>query len=467
MATISHPTSFMPTRRRRPSAATLEGKIVFPEHAAYDQATLAWNVAIAQRPAAVVLPESSQDVAAAMLFAREHGLRVTAQGTGHNPGPLGGLEDIVLVKTERMRRVHIDPHAQVARVEAGVLWQELVEAAARHGLGAVQGSSPDVGVIGYTIGGGASFMSRKYGLSANRVRAVELVSADGELVRATRENEPDLFWALRGGGGSFGVVTAIELELFPISGIYAGILWYPIERAGEVLHAWRELTHSPLPDDLTTVGRILHFPPIPDIPEPVRGQSFATVEAYHVGDPAIADQLLGPLRALGPVNDTIEMISMPALSGVHMDPDHPAPNAGDGLMLGELPPQAVDEWVAVAGADTKFPLLSVQLRHLEGEFARARPENGALASLDAKYAMYANGVAATPELATAIRGQVEEVKRTFTPYAARHMYLNFAETNRPANTFWSEHAYRRLQRIKAAVDPNDVIRANHPIAPAR
>jgi hypothetical protein len=293
------------------------------------------------------------------------------------------------------------------------------------------------------------------------------VTAEGHLTRADRENDPDLFWALRGGGGSFGVVTAIELELLPISGIYAGILWYPVDRAGEVLHAWRELTHGPLPDELTTVGRILHFPPIAEVPEPVRGQSIATVEAYHVGERAVAGQLLAPLRELGPLNDTIETISMPALSGVHMDPDHPAPNGGDGLMLAELPPQAIDEWVAVAGANTRFPLLSVQLRHLEGEFARPRPENGALASIEAKYAMYANGVAATPELATAIHAQVTEVKRTFAPYAARHMYLNFAETNRPAHTFWTEHAYRRLQRIKAAVDPDDFIRANHPIPLAR
>ena len=454
---------------QRPSglAKALEGKIVIPHHAAFDRARQAWNLAIDQRPSAVVFPESPEDVATAILFARDYGQQVAAQGTGHNAGPLGSLENTILIKTERMRGVHIDPRARIARVDAGVLWQEVVEAAARHGLGAVQGSSPDVGVVGYTIGGGASFLGRKYGLSASRVRAVELVTADGRLVRADRQHEPDLFWALRGGGGSFGVVTQIELELFPISGIYAGILWYPIERAGEVLHAWRELTHRDVPDQLSTVGRILHFPPIPEIPEPVRGQSFATVEAYHVGNPDEADELLAPLRALGPANDTIATISMPALSTVHMDPDHPVAGGGDGMMIAELPPQAVDDWVAVAGAATEFPLLSVQLRHLEGEFARARPENGALASIDAKYAMYANGAAPTPELEAKVHAQVAKVKRAFHPYAAEHMYLNFAESNRPANTFWTDHAYRRLQRIKATVDPHDVIRANHPIAPAR
>jgi FAD binding domain/Berberine and berberine like len=466
MSTITQPTRFTSIRRRR-LATALEGKILIPEHGGFEEARRAWNLSVDQRPAAVVLPESARDVAAAVLFAREHGQRVAAQGTGHNAGPLGSLADTVLIKTERMRGVQIDPQAQIARVEAGVLWQEVVEAAARHGLGALQGSSPDVGVIGYTIGGGASFLSRKYGLSANRVRAIELVTADGRLVRADRDNEPDLFWALRGGGGSFGVVTAIELELFPISGIYAGILWYPVERAGEVLHAWRELTQADLPDELTTVGRILHFPPIPDVPEPVRGKSFATVEAYHVGDPAEADQLLAPLRALGPVNDTLETIPMPALSRVHMDPDHPVPGGGDGLMIAELPAEAVDDWVAVAGAESEFKLLSVQLRHLEGEFARARPENGALASIDAKYAMYANGVTPTPELELAVHAQIAEVKRTFAPHAARHMYLNFAESQRPGDTFWTDTAYRRLQKIKAGVDPDNLIRANHPVTSAR
>jgi FAD/FMN-containing dehydrogenase len=458
------------TRNVRPPsslASVLAGKIVIPEHGRFDQARRGWNLAIDQRPAAVVFPESAHDVAAAVLFAREHGQRIAAQGTGHNAAPLGSLKDTMLLKTERMREVRVDPQQQIARVEAGVLWQEVVEAAARHGLGALQGSSPDVGVVGYTIGGGASFMGRKYGLAANRVRAIELVTADGRLLRADRENEPDLFWALRGGGGSFGVVTALELELFATRGIYAGILWFPVQRAAEVLHSWRELTQGELPDELTTVGRILHFPPLADIPEPVRGQSFATVEVYHLGDAAQADALLAPLRALGPVNDTIATISMPALSRVHMDPEHPVPAGGDGMMIAELPLRAVEDWVAVAGQDTSFPLLSVQLRHLEGEFARPRPENGALAAIDAKYAMYANGIAPTPELAAAVHAQVTAVKRALEPYAARHMYLNFAETHRAPDTLWTELALQRLQRIKAAVDPDNVIRSNHPITPAR
>ncbi len=461
--------SIYQTQLRPPSrlAPALAGKLVLPEHARFDEARVAWNLTIDQRPSAVVFPESSQDVVAAVLFAREFGQRVAAQGTGHNAGPLGSLEDTILIKTERMRKVEIDPERRIARVEAGVLWLEAVEAAAKYGLAGLQGSSPDVGIVGYTLGGGLSFMGRKHGLAANHVHAIEMVAADGRFLRIDRESDPDLFWALRGGGGGFGVVTALEFELLPISQIYAGILWYPVERAAEVLHAWRELTQNDPPEELTTVGRILHLPPIDEIPEPVRGKSFAVVEAYHLGDPRQADELLAPLRALGPVNDTIESISMPALSHVHMDPEQPVPGRGDGLMIAELPEPAIDTFVTVAGADANFPLLSVQLRHMGGELARPRPEHGALSSIQAQYAMYAVGMTPVPELIEPTERQVQAVKDALTPWAADHMYLNFAETHREAASLWSEQAYHRLRRIKATIDPSDVIRSNHPITPAR
>jgi FAD/FMN-containing dehydrogenase len=448
-------------------APALHGKLVIPEHARFDEARQAWNLAVDQRPAAVAFPESAQDVAATVLFAREYGQQVAAQGTGHNAAPLGSLDNTILVRTDRMRQVQIDPERRIARVGAGVLWLELVEAAARQGLAALQGSSPDVGVIGYTLGGGMSFLGRKYGLASNSVRAIELITADGRLVRADREHEPDLFWALRGGGGSFGIVTAIELELFALREVYAGVLWYPIERGGEVLQAWRELTESAPPDELTTVGRFMNLPPIPQIPEPVRGKSFVIVEVIHAGDPRAADELLSPLRDLAPVNDTIGATSLPALSHLHMDPEQPVPGVGDGLMLGKLDATAIDALVAVAGTDAQLPLLSVEVRHLEGEFARARPEHGALASIDAAYAFYAVGMTPVPEANAPVAAQVEAIKTAMAPWAADHMYLNFADTRRDPASFWGEQAYHRLRRIKTAVDPDDVIRSNHPIAPIR
>jgi hypothetical protein len=203
------------------------------------------------------------------------------------------------------------------------------------------------------------------------------------------------------------------------------------------------------------------------IPEPVRGKSFVIVEAYHTGDPAQADALLAPLRALGPVSDTITTVPMPALSHLHMDPEQPVPGTGDGMMTGPLPVEAVDAFVQAAGAGAAFPLLSVELRHLGGEFARPRPGNGALACLDAHYVLFAVSMTPVPELVAPVTAQVETVKNALAPWAARQMYLNFAETQHPAAPFWTEQAYQRLRRIKANVDPDDIIRSNHPIPPAR
>src|SRR5271165_6041550 len=206
----------------------------------WDNARQAWNLAVDQRPAAIAMPGSAADVVAAVEYARRHGLRVAAQGTGHSAAPLGDLADTILVKTDAMRQVSIDPAARTAWVAAGALWQQVAEAAGEHGLAGLAGSSPNVGVVGYTVGGGMGWLGRTYGLSANNVESIDLVTADGSLVRADGCREPDLFWALRGGGGSFGIVTGLEVRLFPISSVYAGLLWWPAEAATEVLQSWRE-----------------------------------------------------------------------------------------------------------------------------------------------------------------------------------------------------------------------------------
>jgi FAD binding domain len=442
-------------------------QVVLPDDGRYDDSRRAWNLAVDQRPAAVIFPESATEVAAAVGYAAERGLRVAAQGTGHNAGALGPLADTMLLRTDKMRGIQIDPQARTARVEAGVVWIDVVHAAARHGLAALAGSSPDVGVVGYTLGGGLSFLGRRYGLAASHVLAAEVVTADGRLVRTDADHEPDLFWALRGGGGSFGVVTALEFRLFRVTEAYAGALWYPIQRGSEVLHAWGELTRGDVPDELTTLGRFVNLPPIPQIPEQIRGKSFVLVEAYHLGDPAQADQLLGPLRALGPVNDTIATVPVPALSHLHMDPEQPVPGRGDGMMVARLPGEAIDALAETAGPGAAFPLTSVEVRHLGGELGRPRPENGALACLDAGYMLFAVGSTPVPDLVGPVTAQVEAIKSALAPWAARQMYLNFAETQHPAAPLWTEHAYQRLRRIKAAVDPGDLIRSNHPIPPAR
>ena len=438
--------------------------VVLPHDPHWDEARVAWNLAVDQQPAAVALPESAADVMAVVRWARSRGLRVAPQGTGHSAAAMGSLAHTVLVKTERMRGVEIDAEKGIARVDAGVLWAEVSEAAAEHGLAALAGSSPDVGVVGYSLGGGISWLARRYGLAANSVTAVELVNADGELVRADADNESELFWALRGGGGSFGVVTALEFQLYPIAEVYAGVLFFPIERGKEVLHAWRNWLED-VPDEVTSVGRFLQFPPIPDIPEPLRGGSFVVVEATSLLDEAATNELLRPLRELGPAMDTFATIPIERLSSLHMDPEHPVPGAADGMLLRDFPEEAIDAIVAAAGAGSGSPLLSVEVRHLGGALGRMQPGHGALATIEAGFAMFAVGMAMTPELGAAVRAHIEIVQAALASWDAGRDYLNFTERRERGERLFGGTTYRRLQSVKGKVDPEDVFRSNHPVRP--
>jgi FAD/FMN-containing dehydrogenase len=435
----------------------IAGDLYVPGDGAWDDARQAWNLAVDQRPTAVVVVESAADIAAVIDFARANGLRVAPQGTGHAASAFDGLHDTILLKTHRLRGVTIDAERRSARAEAGAIWIDVVEAAAEHGLAALAGSSPDVGVVGYTLGGGLSWLARKHGIGANQVTAIELVTADGELKRVDRDQDPDLFWALRGGGGSFAVVTAIEFNLFPYEHVYAGILWFPVERATEILTAWRAWTDT-VPDELTSVGRIMQFPPLPFIPEPMRGKSFVIVEAIYAGDPVDGEHWVAPLRELGPALDTVTTIPVAELSRLHMDPEGPAPGIGDGTMLTAFDGDAIDAFVSNTVGS---PLLSAEVRHLGGAVARPKAEHGALSHFANEYLTFAVGIAPAPEAAAAAHGALGRLFSALEPWAAEQTYSNFAERRRKPGSFHGEAAYHRLKRIKAQVDPENVIRANH------
>ena len=445
--------------------AVLDGEVVGPGDADWDGARGAWNLAADQRPAAVVYPESVNDVLAVVGFARGEGYRVTTQGTGHFANSLEPLDDTILVKTSRLRGLEIDPETRTARVEAGVLWEEVTLAAAEHGLAALAGSSPDVGVVGYTLGGGLGWLARRYGLAASSVLAVELVTADGRRVRADRHNEPDLFWAVRGGGGSFGIVTAVEFTLYPVPEVYAGALFFPFERAGEILNAWREWVEG-TPVELTSVGRLMQFPPIPDIPEPLRGQSFAIVEAAYIGTEEDGAALLQPLRDLGPAMDTFAMIPVEELRHLHMDPPQPVPSVGDGFNLDDATAETLNALLAVAGPCSGSPLVSVELRQLGGAVAEPSTEHGAVGTIDAGFTLFAVGMGADEEMTRFVEARVAALKAALRPWTADRGNFNFANSPRDGESFFLPDTYRGLQWVKAAYDPTELFRASHPIRPA-
>jgi FAD/FMN-containing dehydrogenase len=442
----------------------LMGAVTVPGDVAWDSARQAWNLAVDQRPVAVAEPETVSDVVAIVNFARERGLRVAAQGTGHNAAAIASLHDTILVKTHRMRVVEIDADARRARAQAGALWADVAVPAAEHGLAALAGSSHDVGVVGYSLGGGLSWMARKHGLAANSVTAIQLVTADGRVVLVDANHEPDLFWALRGGGGNFGVVTAIELELFPVAEIYAGMIAFPWERSREVLRAWREWTRT-APDEISTSARILQIPPLPDIPEPMRGRALVVIDGAYLGDEADGVDVLAPLRALGPEIDTFAMIPPDQLLAIHMDPPAPVPACGDGALLDVVPAEAIDALVHAAGPDSGSPLLMVELRHLGGALARAGEGHGAVATMEGDFAFFAVGMAFDAETAAAVEAHVDLVKTALSEWDAGRRYLNFTERPIDTRRAYSAAAYRRLQAVKTLVDPDDTFRANHPIAP--
>jgi FAD/FMN-containing dehydrogenase len=444
--------------------AMIAGDVFVPGDDGYDQARQAWDLAADQRPAVVVFAESIVDVVRAVRFARSHGMRIAPQGTGHGALPLEVLEDAMLLRTSRMRRVGIFPAIHTARAEAGAQWEDVTVPAGEYDLAALAGSSSNVGVTGYTLGGGMGWLARRYGLAANSVTAVEIVTPDGRLVRADADHEADIFWAVRGGGGSLGVVTALEMTLYPVSELYAGALFFPIERAFEVLHAWRRWTDT-VPDQLTSLGRVLRMPPSDDVPQPMRGRAFVLVEAAYLGDVQSGAALIRPLRALGPELDTFTAIQAPALQQLHMDPESPVPGAGDGAFLAALPANAIDTLLALVGPRAQTPLQSVEIRHLGGALAREALGSGAQPKIDAQYVLFAVGIAPTPELAEAARTDARALKDALAPWHAGYDYYNFVETPAEAEVVLPPESYERLRRIKAAYDPDQAIISAHPVRP--
>ena len=443
----------------------VRGAVIEPGAPGWDAAAQAFNTSFTQTPTLIAVPEDERDVGEIVRFARENGLQVAPQRTGHNAEPLGDMDDVILLKTDRLRGVEIDVERRVARVRSGSKWAEVVPRASELGLAALHGSTPDVSVTGYSLGGGVGWYARKLGLSTNSVVAIELVTADGELRRVDHANEPELFWALRGGGGNFGVVTAIEVQLYEIPEIYAGVLFFPWERSSEVLQAWLEWTRT-VPDEVTSVGRILQFPPIPEVPEHLRGGQFAVVEAVYMGNESDGAELLAPLRALGPAMDTFAMVPPVGIAELHMDPPDPLPYTGEGMMVGELDAEAIEAFVAAAGPASGSTLVSAEIRHLGGALTRRGEGHGALATLDAPFLTFQLGLVLDEETYAANRRQLAILRRALTPYDTGRQYLNFAEETTDPSTFYRDEVYGRLREVKASYDPGDVFRANHPIAPA-
>ncbi len=446
-------------------AGRTEGQILREDDDGWDVARLGFNLAADQRPAAVAIPKSSTDVTAIVGFAAENGLRVAAQGPGHGAPALGDLGGAILLRTHELSAIEVDPAARRATVGAGAAWGPVVAACAEHGLVPLAGSSPTVGVGGYSLGGGIGFLARKHGIQANRVTGIDVVLADGREVRADAGSEADLFWALRGGGGSFGVVTALEFELIELADFTGGALAWPWERASEVVPAWLEWTRS-ASDEVCTGIRLMQFPPLDVVPEPLRGRQLVMIDAVHCGSAEDADAALAPLRALEPELDMVARHPGVAISAVHGDPTDPVPAVSSHMLLTDLSDEGAAKWVEVAGPGSGSPLMFSEIRHWGGAIAQQPEGAGAIGSFSESFAVFNIAMAMGPELVAAAAAHGEKIAGALAEWRSDRVYSSFEEVPSSAESGFPAASYSRLREVKAAVDPGDLFQSNHPVEPA-
>jgi hypothetical protein len=339
----------------------------------------------------VVELHTAQDAVEAVNRAREEGLRIVVQSPRDAAVEVEGA---LVVRTEQLDEVEIDADMWRARVGAGALWRDVSLPAAEHGLAPLAAQAGDSPVVPDTLHGGVSWLARLHGLACNSLTAVELVTPDGELVRADFATEPDLFYALRGGGEQLGIVVAVELLLHPVAQLYAGALMWPIERADEVLRRWRDWART-APVELTSVARLLRVPDIEDVPAPFRGRAFVSVEAAYAGSEDAASAFIDHLRHLQSEIDTFTTTSPAGLLALHGDPEcDRAPRVGGHMLLTALPDDAIDAVLTAAGPGADTPLDSVEIRQLGGAVAAGARHAGAAPGVDAEFVAVAVGLAA-------------------------------------------------------------------------
>ena len=393
-------------------------RVTLPGDPGYDAARRGFNFAVEQRPAAVAFPRTATEIAAAVRAAADLGLRVAVWSTGHNPAPLGDLGDAVLLRTDRMRTVVVDPATRRVRAAAGAVWSDVVAAVAPHGLSVLHGSSPNVGVVGYSLGGGIGWYSRRHGLAAHRITGATLVLADGSVVRTSDAERPDLAWALRGGGASVGIVTELEFAALGFDTAYGGLLAWDVTEAERVLPVWADWAVS-APRAVTTSFRLLAVPPLPAVPAPFRGRRLVMIDGAVLADDRQAAAVLAPLRALGPEIDTFARTATPALTRLHMDPEQPTPGISESVLLDRLPPDAVDGFLAAAEPDLGAALLLAELRQLGGALADPHPEHAVLSHLPGRFLAVAAGLALDPAMAAAASHATSRVTAAVRPLGRR------------------------------------------------
>jgi FAD/FMN-containing dehydrogenase len=433
--------------------------VAHPGDEAYEAATRVFNLAAPATPAAAVTAVSIDQIRAALRYATAADLPVRVHVTGHGAAATRPMDGALLIKASLAGHVEIDTRRRLARIPAGTRWGAVIEAAAEHGLAAPHGSSPTVGVVGYLLRGGVSFYGRRLGLAANSVRALELITADGDLHRADASADAELLWAMRGGGGGFGIVTAVELELFPAESVVTGAAYWPAAQAEPLMAAWLAWSAG-APREATTTLRVLNLPKVPEVPPALSAGPVVCVDGAVLspaGEAAGAERcaagLLEPLRAVAaPILDTWQLAAPPAVAHAHMDPADPFPIFADHMLLGELGDAGAAEFLRLTGQASGSVLTSAELRQLGGALAEPGEHGGVLSHLDARFAYVGSGVPfdVSPD---AIRQRCAAVRDALGRWDIRRTAPNFVGTVGQPQGHLSPQQVRAVDQVRSRIDP--------------
>jgi FAD/FMN-containing dehydrogenase len=444
-------------------SAAVSGIVAVPDSPEFAEETFAFNAATVHRPDVVLGAADAQDVAAGVKWAAERRLPVSVQSTGH--GADSAVDGGLLITTRRLQDVQIDPVERTARVGAGVKWRTVLEASVPHGLIGLHGSSTDVGVVGYTVGGGLPVLGRAHGFAAEHVRSMDVVTADGALRRIDAEAEAELFALMCGGKGNFGIVTALEFNLFPLGDFYGGGIIYPGTDAAAVLTAFRKWLPT-LPDEASPSISLLRLPDMEFVPQPLRGQFVVHMPFAFLGNREDGDALLAPMRAVStPLMDTAGPMNYLDVDQVHMDPADPLPFTDAGALLKEFGEEAAGELLRLAGDGTDCPLLMIEIRPLGGALSRGGVLPDAVSGRDAAFLLFLLGFKLPPVL-PAVTESIHAILAAMAPYSTGYTLVNFhGEPGDEADRAraWSPAVYERMRAAKSSYDPGNLLRFGHAI----
>ena len=446
-------------------AGVLTGAVILRGESGFDEELATFNTSVVHTPFAVVCAESVADVQATVRFATAHGIAVGVHSTGHG---YTSFTEGIMVSMRRLDSLEIDPERHLITVGAGVRWHAVLEAAAPLGLAPLAGSSTDVGVVGYSLGGGLSIMGRAFGMGVDQVHALEVVMMDGEVRQVDAHSEPDLFWGLRGGGCNLGVVTRITVELVAVTEFYGGGIYFDGAHMRDILIAYGEWTQS-IPDEMCTSLAMIWMPPSPAVPEPLRGRVIAHLRVCYLGEGGSGDEMLAPMRAVAPaLIDHVSMIPVTNLDAIHGDPPEPIPFYLRGTLLREVTAQTADALLSIVGADVQVPMLLWDLRHQQGAFARIPEHAAAISGRDAAFNLQVVGLD-LPEASVAVHAVVDAATLAMDPWSTGETILNVhgaVKDEADRRRAFDDVTYERLVGLVHRYDPQGLLRHGHSIARA-